>query len=106
MPTVVILMVVAPLGQWLVTLPLWHVDAVTGGRVHTIASEPCSVNGSNTFSVCRSIGPPLRVRHGAGIEVDLKRRRDDRQRTVGQRVVANIGFQDKAIRIAEVHGSG
>ena len=37
MPTVAIFVVDAPLGQWLMTLPLWHVDAVTGGGVHPIA---------------------------------------------------------------------
>ena len=51
-------------------------------------------------------GPPLPIRHGAGIEVDQERRRHDRQGAIRQRVVANIGFQDKAIRIVEVHGSG
>lgn len=26
-----------PLGQWLMTLPLWHMDAATGGGVHPIS---------------------------------------------------------------------
>jgi hypothetical protein len=38
MPIVVICMVDAPFRfEWLLTLPLWHIDAVKGGGVHPIA---------------------------------------------------------------------
>src|SRR5271168_1288561 len=43
MPTVLIFMMGAPLGQVVAsTLPLWHIDAVSGGGVHSISLDHIS----------------------------------------------------------------
>ena len=40
MPTVVVFMMGAPLGQVVASkLPLWHIDAASGGGIHSITSD-------------------------------------------------------------------